>query len=572
MFLRFFQKTPSLRLLLSYLLGVIFLSCYQAIALSLFFFGVWGLFFYRYIENKIHSTWSERWIPGICIVFIWMSMGAFFSGFEQRVSSFPGYSGKHFVALVKIETLPIEKHKSWQCNVRIKHTNVNVWNGKKLQVYIAKSEKANNLRVGDVLMVNIKPQKPAYSTNTKVFDYADWLRKKGICATAYLSSGSWKLYSMASIYDVSAKAEQIRSVLLERFRKANISGEDFSLVSAMTLGSVNLLTSKTKYQFSVTGVTHILSVSGLHVGAIYAILEFLLSFFNRFNKLKIAKQILIIIVLWGYAFVTGLSPPVMRSALMFSLLIVGGCLNRKVKTVNTVLFSAFLLLLWKPSYLFDLSFELSYCAVLSIVIAYSRLKSLLNFSSKIIRYLWEMICLSTVAQLGTIPLTIYYFHQFPNYFLLNNLVAVPASALIIYIAVAFLLLFNIPVLGFIVSWLLKESLYSFHAFVDNMSELPFALTQNIEIQRCQVFVLYGLMCAFFIWFFLKHRSWIFAVLFFILLFQLLSLSNDFKFQKSSYLCKKEIHDYKNYCRRFDRSGKTYFESIKCCGYYISSGT
>ena len=572
MFLRFFQTTPSLRLLLSYLLGVIFFPCYQVLAFSLFAFGFWGLLLYRYIENKASSPWAGRWIPGACIVIIWISIGAFFSGYEQRTSSFPEHSGKHFVALVKIETLSIEKHRSWQCSVRVKHTNANVWNGKKLQVYIAKCEKAKDLRVGDVLMVNMKPQKPEISKNTKVFDYADWLRKMGICGTAYLSSGSWKLYSRASIYDLSAESERIRSVLLERFKKVNISGEDFSLVSAMTLGSVNRLTSKTKYQFSVAGVAHILSVSGLHVGAIYAVLEFLLSFFNRFDKLKITKQIVIIIVLWGYAFVTGLSPSVMRSTLMFSLLIVGGSLNRKVKTVNTVLFSAFLLLLWKPSYLFDLSFELSYGAVLSIVIAYSRLKSLLNFSSKIIRYLWEMICLSTVAQLGTLPLTIYYFHQFPNYFLLNNLVAVPASALIIYIAVAFLLLFNIPVLGSIVSWLLKESLYSFHAFVENMSKLPFALTQNIEIQRCQVLVLYGLMCAFFIFFFLKHRSWIFAVLFFILLFQILSLSNNFKFQKSSYLCKKEIHDYKNYCRRSDRTGKTYLETVKCCGYYISPGT
>jgi competence protein ComEC len=452
-----------------------------------------------------------------------------------------------------------------------------LWNGKKFQVYIEKSEKAEKLRTGDMLMVYMKPQELQSAKNAKGFDYSDWLRKKGICATAYVSSVSWKLYSKASRFDLVAEAEQARSKLLNRYKNANISGEEFSLVSALTLGSTNLLTSETKHQFSVSGVSHILSVSGLHVGAIYAVLELLFSLFNRFNKLKMIKQILIVLSLWSYAFMTGLSPSVIRSTLMFSLIIGGSCLHRKTQTINTVLFSAFLLLLWKPSFLFDLSFELSYCAVIAIVLVHAHFTALLNPSSRVIRYLWEMICLSTVAQLGTAPLTIYYFHQFPNYFLLNNLVAVPASALIIYLAVAFLFLFDLPVLGGMLSWSLKESLHLFQKFVETMSDMPFALTQNLEIQKTQVFVLYLLMGAIFIWLFMKRRSWIFIVLLSVLLLQGLSLSHYLRFQKrsnlcemyvNSYICKKGIHDYKNYCRRSDRPGQAPFKAIKQCGYRI----
>ena len=581
MFLRFLHKIPSIRLLLPYLLGVFFLSCHLVAAFSLFAFGFWGLILFGYIENKMLNSWAGRWIPGICFTCLWISIGACSSEYEQRATSFPLCCNKKIIALVKIETTPVEKPKSWQFSVQVKHTNSEEWNGKRLQVYIAKSEKAEGLQIGDVLMAYMKPQNLEATNELKAFDYAGWLRKKGICATAYISSVSWKLYSRASHHDFVAEAERIRSKLLNRFKKANISGDEFSLVSALTLGGTNQLTSVTKKQFSVSGISHILSVSGLHVGAIYAVLDFLLSFFNRFKRLKILKQILIVLLLWCYAFVTGLSPSVIRSTLMFSLLILGRCFHRKTQTVNTVMCSAFLLLLWKPSFLFDLSFELSYCAVISIVLAHARMKELLDPSTKAIRYLWEMICLSTVAQLGTSPLTIYYFHQFPNYFLLNNLVAVPASALIIYQAVALLLLFDIPVLGDILSWSLNECLHLFQKFVEIMSDLPFALTQNIEIEIYQVLALYALMGALFIWFFIKRKSWIFAVLFSILFLQGLSLNAFLKSQRrsdicgmyvNSYICKNEIHDYKNYCRRSDRKCKTHFKAIKCCGYYIPPRT
>lgn len=581
MFLRFFYRNPSIRLLLSYLFGVIFLPCHLAMAFSLFAFGFWGLILFDYIENRLLTPWSGRWIPGFCFVCLWIGIGACFSGYEQRASSFPPCCTKKIIALVRIETTPVEKPRTWQSCVRIKHANSDGWNGKRLQVYVAKSENAKRLRVGDILMICMKPRKLETTNETKAFDYAGWLRKRGICATAYVSSDSWKFHSRASCYDLEAQAEYVRIELLNRFKRANISGDEFSLVSALTLGSTNLLTSATKKQFAISGVSHILSVSGLHIGAIYAVLELLLSFFNRFNGLRIPKQILIIVLLWCYAFLTGLSPSVIRSALMFSLLVLGRCLHRKPQTVNTVLFSAFLLLLWKPSFLFDLSFELSYCAVLSIVLAHARMKALFDPSSRAIRYFWEMICLSTVAQLGTSPLTIYYFHQFPNYFLLNNLVAVPVSALIIYLAAALLAMSDIPVLGGLLSWSLNECLRLFKKFVEIMSDLPFALTQNIEMEGYQVIALYALMGALFIWFFIKRKSWIFAVLLSVLLLQGLSLSVFLKSQRSlgfcgisvnSYICKNEIHDYKNYCRRFDRKCETHLEAIKCCSYNISPGT
>jgi len=547
MFLRFLQKVPTFKLLLPYILGVLLVSSHLRIAWSLLLFALWGLLLYEYLKNRMGTAWSLRWIPGLSLVCLWICMGAFSESFQRIKSAFPLNSNQNIAALVSVESVPLGKPKSYQCEVHVIHSNNKAWKGKHLQLYIAKDRRSGLLDMGDDLLVYIKPQKPVPPSDPRAFNYAGWLQKKGICATAYVSSNSWKLKSKGFSFNLKKTAEKMRAVLLSRFRNAGISGEEYSLVSALTLGSVNLLTPETKQQFSVSGVSHILSVSGLHVAIVYAVLEFMLSFFNRFEKMKVFKQLLIILILWCYAFMTGLSPSVIRSAFMFSMLAFGQCLHRKSQTINTVLFSAFVLLLWNPSFLYDLGFELSYCAVLSIVVLHSRMKALWTPSSKIAVYFWEMICLSAVAQLGTAPLTIFYFHQFPNYFLLNNLVAVPFSGLIIYLACAFLLLGKIPFLDFILTWCLNGSLYLFQWFVKTTSELPFALTENIEIQKMDVVLLYALMGTFFVWFFLKRRKWILAVLFCVLCLQGLALSQYFKPQKKSdlvemcanlYLCKK----------------------------------
>lgn len=543
MLLRFLYKVPTIRLLIPYLFGVIFVSVNLRFAWSLMLSGIWGLFLFGYLDSKMATAWTARWIPGLCFYCIWLSLGAFSSGYEHQRSSFPSGHNQRIFALVTVEKGPLEKPKTRQCQVRIHYSADKRWIGKNLQIYIAKDKQSGLLEMGDCLMVELNPKDLEPPSDFRAFDYAGWLRNKGVCATAYVPSRSWKLISKASSINLLRAAERVRSILLNRFLQAGISGDEFSLVSALTLGSVNLLTPETKQQFSVSGVSHILSVSGLHVAVVYAVLEFLLSFCNRFDRLRLIKQILLILLLWFYAFMTGLSPSVIRSALMFSMLALGRCLHRKSQTVNTVLFSAFLLLLWKPSFLFDLGFELSYCAVLSIVVLHPRLTALWSPSSKIAGYFWEMICLSAVAQLATAPLTIYNFHQFPNYFLLNNLVAVPVSGLIIYLAFAFLLLSGIPYLGVVLTWCLKGCLHWFQWFVKITSELPFALTQGLELQKMELFILYVLMVFLFVWLFLERRKWIFAVLFCILLLQGLALSRYFNIQKRTALCEVYANSY-----------------------------
>ena len=201
--------------------------------------------------------------------------------------------------------------------------------------------------------------------------------------------------------------------------------------------------------------------------------------------------------------------------------------HRKSQTLNTVLFSAFVLLIWNPGFFFDLGFQLSYLAVFFIVVVHPRLVALWTPSNKPTRYIWEMLCLSMVAQVGTSPLTVHAFHTFPNYFLFNNLLAVPYSSLLIYLALAFLMLSGIPWVGPFIAKLLDGCLHGFLVMVETTGNLPHAMTINLYPNTLQVVGFYLIVLTFFIAVLLKRRAWFIPFLTSILCFQMIAFSRMF---------------------------------------------
>ena len=183
------------------------------------------------------------------------------------------------------------------------------------------------------------------------------------------------------------------------------------MLAALTLGYKDALTPELRESFSTTGAMHVLAVSGLHVGIIFVVLEFLLSFLNRWRFGKRLKPILIIVLLWSYAFITGLSPSVLRSSVMFSCMAFGGVLGRKSNTYNTIFVSAFFLLFFNADLLFDVGFQLSYSAVIAIVYFQPKIAGLLYVRNRFLRWAWDLAAVSLAAQIGTAPFAIFYFHQ-----------------------------------------------------------------------------------------------------------------------------------------------------------------
>ncbi len=523
MLLDLLRKLPVSRLFLPYLAGILLLSNSYRLLLSLLMFGMWGLVLYRLLERRLPSAWPIRWVPGACLFCLWAALGGINMSRLNQKALFPGETV--FVADVRLVSLPVVKPKTSQFEIRIEQTESGYewWKDKHLQLSVPK--KTAFMGIGERVRLCLRPQLPQPPVHAWDFDYAVWLRHKGICGTAYAKDGL--LLSKATWWNVSFQAERIRRLLLQQFSNAGIDGAEYALVSALVLGETNQLTKDTKTDFSVSGISHILSVSGLHVAVVYAVLAFLLSFLDRFDRWRIPKQLLIVFLLFSYAFVTGLSPSVLRSAFMFSLLAMGKCLHRKSQTLNTVLFSAFVLLLWNPGFFYDLGFQLSYLAVFFIVVVHPRLVALWTPPNKIAKYLWEMLCLSLVAQLGTSPLTVHAFHTFPNYFLVNNLLAVPFSSMLIYLALAFLMVSGIPWVGSFFAQLLDASLHGFLVMVETTGNWPHALTQNLYPDAFEIVGFYVLLLTFFMAFLLKRRVWTIPFLFAVLSFQVIYVCRGF---------------------------------------------
>jgi competence protein ComEC len=543
MFIRLFQSVPAFRLLTAYITGLVFFSGKVLFSCNLIIFSFWLACSYRFFEKRLDSTWNIRWMPCTAFICFWIALGSFSGKMSWEKSGFPQNSEKNIVALADLKEDPIFKKRSFQLQVKIVNASDAKWNGKNIVLYLQKEKSGEKLRCGDRILVRMCPQKLNQKADSTRFDYARWLRIKGFCATAYIKKDFWKFYSAPSRWNIKAVASRIGSELVEILRKCGLSGNSLALASAMSIGYRDKLDKIVESDFRSAGITHILSVSGLHVAVIYSLFQILLFFLGFNEKHKKIRQLLIILLLWCYAFVTGLSPSVIRSVLMFSMISLGGCLEKKSSTLNTIFFSAFILLLWKPLFIYDVGFELSYCAVLGIVIGYPKVRDLYEPKSKLLKYIRDLLIISLVAQLATLPLTVYYFGQFPNYFLLSNLVAVPLSSLLIFISAGCLLLFYVPYVSVALSWCLNKCVCLFLGFADIIGNLPFAVTDGLELNITQVIILYLFLFFSFCCLFMKRKRYVLGMLTCILCFQLLVLEHRFIKQIEVENCRMVLNQY-----------------------------
>ncbi|MCQ2369726.1 MAG: ComEC/Rec2 family competence protein [Paludibacteraceae bacterium] len=302
----------------------------------------------------------------------------------------------------------------------------------------------------------------------------------------------YKLNKNATPSAIEVNALQIRESLIGIYRKY-ISNDNVGIISALTLGKKDDLSRDTRQIFSLAGGSHVLAVSGLHVGIIYAIILGLLSFIPHSQIGNITRHSIVILCLWFYAFICGLPASVVRSAFMFSLISGSYILGKSNYSLNSVFVSMFFMLLYNPLYLFDIGFQLSYAAVISILIFYPKLYSILHFQNKIMIWVWGMICVSAAAQIGTLPLTVYYFHQIPVYSILTNFVVVPAAFIIIYVALALLVFSFIPPVAMLIGRLADVITEMLCNGVAGIVNLPYSVISDIHIDFYIVLLMFAII-------------------------------------------------------------------------------
>jgi len=529
--MNFLQRTPFFRLLLPLTLGIVF---YQYVELQ--HWGLYALFFVSLILLFLSLViripkrqFQFRWLFGCGIFMFLFVLICFLSGEREKENTFQRLNIKG-VYRVELSAAPIEKAKSYLCKVDVIQyfyaTNWVPTRGKAI-LYLQKDSAASKLLFGDRLMLQAKFSPPERALNPDGFDYAAYLKRQGVGAVCYIPSGSWRMTDRDMVFSIQRQADICRNYLLNIYRKFHIEGDEFAVLAALTLGYTDALQPDLRTSYSATGAMHILSVSGMHVGVVYVVMAFLLSFLNKNQRQKVIKTIFISLFLWGYAFLSGLSPAVVRATLMFSFVAIATCFERKSQIYNTIFMSAFFMLLYNPNFLFDVGFQLSYSAVLSIIFFQPIIGKLYIANNKYSKVVWDLFSVSLAAQLGTMPFTLYYFQQFPNYFLLTNFVAIPLSTIVIYLAMALLMTSFVPYLSVVVAFLLKWSLWLLNFLIVWVQNLPYSLS-HISLDIRQTIVLFLAIFCFSAFFYYKKFSTLIVGLSAVLLACMFNLQTNYQ--------------------------------------------
>ena len=490
------SKTPFIRIVIPFICGIIFYRFFPSIQ-PLFLAITTSVIIVLLILYQFIPFFRESYSKAIYWG-IMLNVCLFLSGYylcynkiQNSENILLNKSG--FVSGELIEQ-PTIKEKTIKTVLEVKAIRVkNEWintNGKVI-LYFQKDKKSLSLKNGDNILFEPDIQEIENAGNPKEFDYKQYLAFHLITHQAYLKSQKWQVVGKSHNTNLVLFSENIRNNLLNVLRKYGFKNETFAVTSAITLGYKNELDAEVKKAYSSSGAMHILAVSGLHVGVVYIVIELLLLFMKRRKFLRILKAIIIVTFLWFYALLTGLSPSVLRAATMFSFVVVGKALNRQTNIYNTLSSSAFILLIINPLILFDVGFQLSYLAVIGIVFFQPMIYKNIYVKNKFLDKIWGLTSVGIAAQIITLPLSLFYFHQFPNYFLLTGLVVIPLSSVIIYVTM-FLLAISSWSWG--ASIIAKGLIYIVDFMnwsVITIEKLPGAVFANIPFNLWQVILFYG---------------------------------------------------------------------------------
>ncbi len=491
------HKYPFVRILLPFLFGIIVvinwtnkLSYIIVILIGIFLIS---LFFFFNIKS-----YKWRNLFGINCFVLFVLFGMLMA--DLKLSSPPKSNSDLYLAEFQICAQPevLRKNVRAVCKTNIVFDTDSIRKEQlKVIVYFPKDTIAKQLQYGDYLYSYSKLLEIEPPLNKEMFNYKRYLGYRNIHYQAFLKNKPYTIISRDRGNRMISEAIKIRQYLLNRLEYSGLKSEELGIASALLLGYDDNLDKETQSEFSNAGAMHILCVSGLHIGIIYLVLTKLLSFFHKIKKGIIIKYILILVLLWIYALITAFSPSVLRATTMFSLIIIGKCLQRNINIYNSIAASALLLLLINPLMIMEVGFQLSYIAVIGIVAIYQILDNTIKIKNRIIQKIKDLIIVSLAAQIATFPLSVYYFHQFPNYFLLTNLVVVSMAGVLLYIGFTYLLFAGIPFLGDILSTILKVSFWFLHEYVGMVNDLPMATLNNLTLSCLAVMLIYLMIFCFF---------------------------------------------------------------------------
>lgn len=361
----------------------------------------------------------------------------------------------------------------------------------RLKINVPSDSFSSAIHLFDTIAINGSIQGIAAPLNPNTFDYQRYMMAKNIFYQMRLTEKQWKLIGKAK-KNVWTAIFSMRTRAIEILRRRLKNEREFVVASALVLGYVDEITEEVQQAYSVSGAMHVLAVSGLHVGIIYIVFDFLFFYLKKIPHYgKSIHLVILLLGIWLFVFLTGASPSALRAGVMFSLINMGKLMSRRAGSLNILAATAFTLLCYNPRLLLDVGFQLSFCAVAGILILHPFIHRIWYFPNRIVRYFWSLSSLSCSAQVTTFPLGVYYFHQFPTYFLITNLLVVPISTLLLPMGLLLLSFDGIPYLGQFFATLFIFVLKLMNVMVFWVEDLPWSAATQLwfdwwEVMSCWV--------------------------------------------------------------------------------------
>jgi competence protein ComEC len=413
---------------------------------------------------------------------------------KKQLSDLEPVTGEY---LCSLSEYPEEKGNSFRTIVRLYARltgNGTIPLKGSLMIYFRKDSLIPSLLPGDFLRIKCTPKPIVNRGNPYEFDYRFYMENHGIKYYSMARADDVVSYSQPSHRKLRHKALMVREKIIAMYKERGITDDRLALVAAITLGQKNMLDPEQKQVFIKAGVMHIMAVSGLHA-VILSLFIFNLLFFmkGKFNFLRITITVML---LWTFAFITGLTPSVLRATLMFSFLQAGKLMKRNVNSINSVLASAVILIIIHPSVLFDAGFLLSYSAVIFIICFYRDIYLKFVFRSWTGDKIWQSAAVTIVAQAGTLPLTIALFNRFPTWFILTNIIIVPLSSFLIIVGCLVPLTYPVKFLSQPLALLLDYLTGLTETLTEKAASLPLSTIENIGMVTIESILLFSFIFLF----------------------------------------------------------------------------
>ena len=369
----------------------------------------------------------------------------------------------------------------------------------KILLNVRKDSLNHSFEIGTHLKINGSLHENRPAKNPNQFDYGKYLESKQIYAQIYADASNIKIGSVIQ-KDVWYFTSKLRTKIIRNLEKSNFHKAELNVAIALILGQQQDISPEIIKDYQYAGAVHILSVSGLHIGFILLFVTFLLKPFPNTRRGSFIKLIIILVSLSTFGVIAGLAPSVLRSVTMFSFVAIGMYLRRSTNIFHTLLVSMLLILLFQPSFLFDVGFQLSYLALFFILWLQPLLASIWKPKNKIANYFWEILTVSFAAQIGTLPLSIYYFHQFPGLFFVTNLVIIPFLSVIMGLGVLVMVLAAFDFVPLFLAKSLEWSIYILNKIINSIASLEQFIFRDIPFNWQLMLSLYLLIVATIIWF------------------------------------------------------------------------